>query len=132
MPLSFYKAVEETVRETLHQGLYGWQVTDCMVTMTHSGYLGSPAGRSMSPRDFRNLTPLVLMCALQQAGTVVCEPIHRFHLEIPARHARTDRCPCWHASHAVPHTPEFAARRACSRVRSRRRGCTSCSSSSRR
>ena len=24
------------------------------------------------------------MGALKQAGTVVCEPIHRFHLEIPA------------------------------------------------
>ena len=30
MPLSFLKAVEETVRETLQQGLYGWQVTDCI------------------------------------------------------------------------------------------------------
>ena len=34
--------------------------------------------------DFRNLTPLVLMTALQRAGTVVCEPIERFHLEVPA------------------------------------------------
>ena len=25
-------------RETLRQGLHGWQVTDCVVTMTHSGY----------------------------------------------------------------------------------------------
>jgi ribosomal protection tetracycline resistance protein len=75
----FRKAVEETVKETLHQGIYGWQVTDCTVTMTHSGYVspGSTAG------DFRKLTPLVLMSALKQAGTVVCEPIHRFHLEVP-------------------------------------------------
>jgi ribosomal protection tetracycline resistance protein len=34
--------------------------------------------------DFRKLIPLVLMRALKQAGTVVCEPMHRFHLEIPA------------------------------------------------
>ena len=33
--------------------------------------------------DFRNLTPLVLMNALKEAGTVVCEPIHRFSLEVP-------------------------------------------------
>jgi ribosomal protection tetracycline resistance protein len=80
IPLSFHKAVEETVQETLRQGLYGWQVTDCTVTMTHSGYnsVGSTAG------DFRNLAPLVLMSALKQAGTAVHEPIHRFHLEIPA------------------------------------------------
>ncbi|HXF82191.1 MAG TPA: translation factor GTPase family protein [bacterium] len=87
IPLYVYKSVEEfraameaTVRETLQQGLYGWQVTDCTVTMTLSGYV-SP---SSTARDFRLLTPLVLMSALKQAGTVVCEPMHRFHLEIPA------------------------------------------------
>ena len=31
MPFAFFKAVEDTVRETLQQGLYGWQVTDCTV-----------------------------------------------------------------------------------------------------
>jgi ribosomal protection tetracycline resistance protein len=34
--------------------------------------------------DFRKVTPLVLMSALKQAGTSVYEPMHRFHLEIPA------------------------------------------------
>jgi ribosomal protection tetracycline resistance protein len=38
MPFSFIKSVEETVRETLREGLFGWQVVDCTVTMTHSGY----------------------------------------------------------------------------------------------
>lgn len=76
----FQKAVEDTVQKTLHQGLCGWQVTDCTVTMTHSGYV-SPGSTA---RDFRLLTPLVLMNALKEAGTAVCEPIHRFRLEIPA------------------------------------------------
>src|SRR5215207_9410664 len=80
IPLSFHKAVEDTVKGTLHQGIYGWEVTDCTVTMTHSGFW-SP---SSTAGDFRNLTPLVLMSALKHAGTTVCEPIHRFHLEIPA------------------------------------------------
>ena len=30
------------------------------------------------------MTPLVLMKALEMAGTVVCEPVHTFHLEGPA------------------------------------------------
>ncbi|MFD1046505.1 hypothetical protein ACFQ1S_13550 [Kibdelosporangium lantanae] len=34
--------------------------------------------------DFRNLVPLVLMSALRRAGTVVHEPTHAFHLEVPA------------------------------------------------
>jgi ribosomal protection tetracycline resistance protein len=92
MPFSFFKAVEETVLETLHQGIHGWQVTDCTVTMTHSGYWARQShahavfDKSMSSTagDFRNLTPLVLMSALKQAGTRVYEPMHRFRLELPA------------------------------------------------
>jgi ribosomal protection tetracycline resistance protein len=92
MPFSFFKAVEETVHETLHQGLSGWQVTDCTVTMTHSGYWARQShahatfDKSMSSTagDFRNLTPLVLMAALARAGTRVHEPLHRFRLELPA------------------------------------------------
>jgi ribosomal protection tetracycline resistance protein len=92
MPLAFFAAVEDTVRRTLRQGLCGWEVTDCTVAMTHSGYLGKHSlghqrfNKSMSStgEDFRNLTPLVLMAALREAGTVVCEPIHRFRLDAPA------------------------------------------------
>jgi ribosomal protection tetracycline resistance protein len=92
MPSAFFTAVEETVRETLGQGLHGWEVTDCVVTMTHSGYWARQShahatfDKSMSStaRDFRQLTPLVLMDALAEAGTRVYEPMHRFRLELPA------------------------------------------------
>jgi ribosomal protection tetracycline resistance protein len=79
MPAGYHKAVEDAVRETLRQGLYGWQVTDCTVSLTHSAH---PAGSTTA--DTRSLTPLVVMQALKQARTVVCEPIHRFRLEFPA------------------------------------------------
>jgi ribosomal protection tetracycline resistance protein len=78
------------VRETLQQGLHGWRVTDCTVAMTHSGYWprngahGFDKSVSSTGADFRSLTPLVLMSALQRAGTEVHEPMHRFQLEIPA------------------------------------------------
>lgn len=92
MPLAFFQAVEDTVQETLRQGPCGWQVTDCTVTLTHAGYAGkhsqghNPFDKSMSSTgaDFRGLTPLVLMQALQRAGTRVYEPLHRFALELPA------------------------------------------------
>ncbi|GIH96973.1 GTP-binding protein [Planobispora siamensis] len=87
VPLYIYKTTEDfraamrdTVLETLDQGLRGWRVVDCTVTVTQSGYT-SPTSTA---RDFRLLTPLVLMSALRRAGTVVCEPVHRFRLEIPA------------------------------------------------
>lgn len=91
MPYAFFVAVEETVHTTLSQGLRGWSVTDVLVTMTHSGYWARQShshgtfDKSMSSTagDFRNLTPLVLMAALAEAGTRVYEPMQRFRLEIP-------------------------------------------------
>jgi ribosomal protection tetracycline resistance protein len=112
MPFSFFTAVEETVRETLHQGIYGWQITDCAVTMTHSGYYarqssahgGFDKTMSSTAGDFRNLTPLVLLDALKQAGSTVYEPIHRFQLEIPAD-TFGPMLPVLARMHAVSHTP---------------------------
>ena len=102
IPLSFHKAVEDTVKQTLRQGIYGWEVTDCTVTLTHSGYWSpvSTAG------DFRKLTPLVLMSALKQAGTRVYEPIHRFQLEIPPDTLGATASALARLR-AVPHTPEM-------------------------
>ncbi|MEV4181847.1 tetracycline resistance ribosomal protection protein Otr(A) [Streptosporangium canum] len=79
LPRPFHRAIEDTVRRTLEQGLYGWAVTDCLVTLTRTGYAApvSTAG------DFRDLTPLVLMRALDIAGTRVYEPCHAFELEVP-------------------------------------------------
>ncbi|MEW2182712.1 translation factor GTPase family protein [Streptomyces cellulosae] len=92
MPYAFFKAVEDTVRATLAQGLRGWQVTDGVVTMTHCGYCprqshahqGFDKSMSSTGADFRGLTPLVLTDALRRAGTVVHEPVHRFRIEAPA------------------------------------------------
>jgi ribosomal protection tetracycline resistance protein len=76
----FRSAIDGFVRQTLHEGLHSWQVTDCAVTMTHCGYDSPGTGAS----DFRYLTPLVLMRALQRAGTSICEPVHRFDIEVPS------------------------------------------------
>ncbi|MEO5948901.1 MAG: translation factor GTPase family protein [Candidatus Saccharimonas sp.] len=91
MPSAFYKAVEEAAIETLGQGIYGWQVTDCVITMTNAGYWprqssahgGFDKNMSSTARDFRQLTPLVVMDALKDAGVIVCEPVHSFTLEVP-------------------------------------------------
>jgi hypothetical protein len=69
MPLAFFKAVEDTVRETLRRGLHGWQITDCTVTMTYSGSWprngahGFDKSVSSTGADFRGLTPRALMAA---------------------------------------------------------------------
>lgn len=95
-PLYIYGTLErfgeymaEYVRRSLGEGLYGWQVTDCAVTMIACAYSvpdGPPSKRGplSTASDFRKLTPLVLMQALERAGTAVCEPVLRVGLEIPA------------------------------------------------
>ena len=86
---NFGEAMGQYVRQTLQEGVFGWQVTDCIVTMTECAYSvpdGPPSRRGplSTAADFRKLTPLVLMQALERAGTVVCEPMVRVSLEIPA------------------------------------------------
>ncbi|MGH3366164.1 MAG: GTP-binding protein, partial [Nocardioidaceae bacterium] len=91
MPPAFFVAVETAARSTLEQGRWGWEIPDCRMVITHSGYWARQShahgtfDKSMSSTagDFRNLARLVLATALNDAGTVVCEPIHRFDLEVP-------------------------------------------------
>jgi ribosomal protection tetracycline resistance protein len=78
-PERFVASMARYVQETLAEGLLGWRVTDCAVTMVASDY----AAPSTTAADFRKLTPLVLMRALAEAGTVVCEPMLRVRLETP-------------------------------------------------
>ena len=95
MPLYLFKnatafsaAIERHVVDTLARGLYGWQVTDCVVTLTDCGYSvadGPPSrrGPTSTSYDYRQLTPIVLRQALRRAGTLVCEPVLRVLIEIP-------------------------------------------------
>ena len=77
---TFAAQMETYVGEALREGLAGWQVTDCRVTMTDCGYT-SPA---TSSADYRRLTQLVLATALDRAGTWVCEPLANLALEMPS------------------------------------------------
>jgi len=80
LPRAFHRAIEDAVLNTLEQGLNGWEVTDCTVTLTQ---VGRDAPITVAA-DFRNLTPLVLMRALKDAGTQVFEPCHSVEVEVPS------------------------------------------------
>jgi ribosomal protection tetracycline resistance protein len=87
---SFREQMERYVHGALQEGLNGWRVVDCVVTMTRCAYSvadGPPSlrGPTSTAADFRKLTPLVLAQALERAGTVVCEPVVRLTLEVPTR-----------------------------------------------
>ncbi|MGH1565728.1 GTP-binding protein [Mumia sp. DW29H23] len=91
LPPAFIAATEEGVRAALRQGLAGWEVTDCVVTMTASGYYPRQShaheafNKAMSSvgADFRGLAPVVLMAALERAATRVCRPIDRYEIDLP-------------------------------------------------
>jgi ribosomal protection tetracycline resistance protein len=98
IPLYIYKtigkftaAMSDYVGRALQEGPHGWQVTDCIVTMTDCGYyIGDgptkPAGTTSrtTAAHFRHLTPLVLAQAVARARTIVCEPMMRAMVEAPA------------------------------------------------
>jgi ribosomal protection tetracycline resistance protein len=91
MPPAFFTAVETSVRSALLHGNHGWEIPDARVRMTHSGYWARQShahgtfDKSMSSTagDFRDLTRVLMARSIARAGTVVCEPIHRFELEVP-------------------------------------------------
>ncbi|TCC39752.1 TetM/TetW/TetO/TetS family tetracycline resistance ribosomal protection protein [Kribbella sindirgiensis] len=80
LPRAFHTAIEETVRQTLQQGLFGWEIPDIRVDLTHTAYWSpvTVAG------DFRKLVPLVLLQAIAEAGTTVLEPVNHFELDVPS------------------------------------------------
>ncbi len=79
LPRAFHRAIEDSALATLEQGLSGWAVTDCAITLIQAGYT-SPTSVAA---DFRGRTPMVAMQALRAAGTQVYEPCHHFEAEIP-------------------------------------------------
>ncbi|MEU8352348.1 GTP-binding protein, partial [Streptomyces sp. NPDC048845] len=80
LPRAFHRAIEEAVFRTLEQGLYGWEVTDCRVTV----FRARQHAPDSTAADFRHLTPQVLLRALRAAGSRLYEPCQTAEIEIPA------------------------------------------------
>ncbi len=79
MPAGFYRVIEESALATLAQGLHGWEVTDCVVTLTKVGF-----ERPLTvAAHFRHLTAILVMRALRHANVQVFEPVSAFELEAP-------------------------------------------------
>ncbi|XUL86165.1 tetracycline resistance ribosomal protection protein Otr(A) [Streptomyces galilaeus] len=79
LPRAFHQAVEDTVHATLLSGLHGAPVTDYLVTLTRSGFVGPLS----TAAHFRGLTPIVLRRALRLARTRLYEPYVAFETEVP-------------------------------------------------
>jgi len=91
---AFAGSIEKHVRRELTHGAYGWEVTDCVVTLVEASYSvadGPPSkrGPTSTSFDYRKVTPIVARRALHRARTRVCEPVLRVLLEVPTDDAAT-------------------------------------------
>ncbi len=74
----FQKEVEQAVPLALKEGILGWEVTDVKVTLIG----GRSTQLATKPSDFRAVTPIAVMEALKEAGTILLEPILEYELNI--------------------------------------------------
>ena len=75
----YQRHVETAVKETLAQGLYGWEVTDLKVTL--SG--GEHHTVHTHPLDFFLCTPIAVMKGLKNCGTRLLEPYQKLVVSVP-------------------------------------------------
>lgn len=80
---AYQHEVERRVPEALKQGLYGWEVTDLIVTLTY----GQHHVWHTHPLDFVIATPMGIMNGLASGGTKLLEPILRFRISVPEEYA---------------------------------------------
>jgi len=75
----YLNGIEDGVYAYLDQGLLGWELTDLKISLVSYEY----DSVSSTPKDYRNLAPLVLFEALKEAGTKLLWPISEFQLTVP-------------------------------------------------
>ncbi len=75
----FQNGVKEGVMGCITQGLHGWELTDIKITLISFEFNSV----SSTPKDYRDLSPLVLFEALKQAGTRLLWPVSEYSLTTP-------------------------------------------------
>jgi ribosomal protection tetracycline resistance protein len=75
----YQKEIEATIDDALKQGIKGWQVTDCKITLTE----GEDHNVHSRSGDFIIATPMAMMNGLLESGTTLLEPIVSFSITAP-------------------------------------------------
>lgn len=78
LPATLWHGIYDGIYTSLKQGIYGWAVSDIIITITKVRF--NPCS---TPAEFRDLTPMVVLEALNRAGTKLLWPILHFELKIP-------------------------------------------------
>ena len=75
----YQKEIETTIDSALKQGVKGWQVTDCKITLVE----GEDHNIHSRSGDFIIATPMAIMNGLKESGTTLLEPIVSFMITAP-------------------------------------------------
>ena len=117
LPPAFVAATEEGVRAALRQGLHGWPVTDCVVTMTSSAYW--PRQSRPHQKFDKSISSVAADFRQPRAGGGDRGAGRRRHPGVPAdRRGSTSTCPSRPTARWPPARP---ARRGAARDDRRRR-----------
>lgn len=76
LPYRYQNHVEQSVKETLQQGIYGWEVMDAKVTLVG----GEHHHVHTHPLDFFVATPVAALRALTESESVIMEPYVKLQL----------------------------------------------------
>ncbi len=79
--IGMWNGIYDGIYSALRQGLKGWAVTDIIITITRVKFIASSTAA-----DFRDMTPMVVLEALDRAGTKLLWPLLHFNLKIPEIH----------------------------------------------
>lgn len=82
LPQTFQNGIYDGIYTALKEGLLGWEITNAKVTIIK----GEFNSVSSTPSDYRNLTPIVLMEALNIAKTKLLWPVNKFTIKIESKH----------------------------------------------
>lgn len=77
LPAMMWHGIEDGIRSSLGEGLYGWEVEDIIITITKTGII--PVS---TPAEFRDMAPMVLHTALYKSETRLKWPLMEFRLKV--------------------------------------------------
>ncbi len=80
----YQKQIEKLIRSYLKQGLYGWEVTDAMITLIG----GKSDSVCSDPSHFNVIVPLAFMRALKNAEMQLEEPMMKYEITVPNENIR--------------------------------------------
>lgn len=77
----FQNGIEDGVLAYIDQGLHGWELTDLKIVLISFQFNSVDS----TPKDYRDLSPLVLFEALKKVGTKLLWPISEYQLSVPTK-----------------------------------------------